>query len=98
MLINTGGDVRQVIGNSIIYFLIGPAFGVFIMRSAVISQYSYFAEASLNKIENILDYKEMHYGNKSGDDISLEFKNVSFAYEDNTVVDDISFKVKKVKQ
>lgn len=95
MLINTGGDVRQVIGNSIIYFLIGPAFGVFIMRSAVISQYSYFAEASLNKIENILDYKEMHYGNKSGYDISLEFKNVSFAYEDNTVVDDISFKVKK---
>lgn len=49
MLINTGGDVRQVIGNSIIYFLIGPAFGVFNMRSAVISQYSYFAEASLNK-------------------------------------------------
>ncbi|MBO0251402.1 ABC transporter ATP-binding protein, partial [Escherichia coli] len=65
------------------------------MRSAVISQYSYFAQASLNKIENILDYKEMHYGNKSGNDISLEFKNVSFAYEDNTVVDDISIKVKK---
>lgn len=95
MLINTGGDVRQVIGNSIIYFLIGPAFGVFIMRSAVISQYSYFAEVSLDKIDNILDYEEMDYGNKSGDEVSLEFKNVSFAYDNNTVVDNVSFTVKK---
>ena len=95
LLINNGGDIRQVIGNSIIYFLIGPAFGVFIMRSAVIAQYSYFAEVSLDKIDDILDYKEMDYGNKSGDEISLEFKNVSFAYEDNLVVDDVSFNVKK---
>ncbi len=95
MLINTGGDVRKVVGNSIIYFLIGPAFGVFIMRSAVISQYGYFAEVSLDKIENILDYKEMNYGNKSNKEVSLEFKNVSFAYEDNTVVDNVSFSVKK---
>lgn len=95
MLINTGGDVRQVIGNSIIYFLIGPAFGVFIMRSAVISQYSYFAEVSLDKIDYILEYKEMNYGNKSGDEVSLEFKNVSFAYDNNTVVDNVSFTVKK---
>lgn len=95
IFINTGGDVRQVIGNSIIYFLIGPTFGVFIMRSAVISQYSYFAESSLNKIENILDYKEMHYGDKSGEEVSLEFKDVSFAYDDNKVVDNVSFSVKK---
>lgn len=95
MLINTGGDVRQVMGNSVIYFLIGPAFGVFLMRSAVIAQYSYFAEVSLDKIDHILDYREMDYGKKSGDEAGLEFKNVSFAYGDHTVVDNVSFTVKR---
>ena len=37
----------------------------------------------------------MDYGNKSGDEVSLEFKNVSFAYDNNTVVDNVSFTVKK---
>lgn len=95
MYINTGGDIRQVVGNSIIYFLIGPAFGIFIMRSAIISQYAYFAEASLNKIDDILNYKDMEYGNKSGGEVDLEFKNVSFAYDGNLVVDNVSFRVKK---
>lgn len=28
MLFTTGGDMRQVLGNSVIYLLIGPVFGV----------------------------------------------------------------------
>ncbi len=40
--------------DSIIYFLIGPIFRiVLIMRTATISQYLYFAELALDKIEDI---------------------------------------------
>lgn len=90
-----GADIRLVLGNSIIYFLIGPAFGTFIMRSAVIAQYMYFAETALNKIDDLLDYKDMEYGKKASDEIGLEFKNVSFSYGEEKVLDNISFSVNK---
>ena len=90
-----GGGVKNVVANSTIYFLIGPAFGGFIMKSATIAQYKYFAENAIKKIDNLLDYKEMEYGEKFSDEASIEFKNVSFAYSDNNVLDDISFNVKK---
>ena len=35
------------------------------------------------------------YGNKTSSDVGIEFKNVSFSYEDENVLDDISFKVNK---
>ena len=99
LLISKGGDIRQVIGNSVIYFLIGPAFGTFIMRSAVIAQYKYFAESALDKIDDVLDYEDIEYGDRTGDGtgdkISLEFRNVSFAYEKDTVVEEVSFTVKQ---
>ncbi len=37
----------------LIYFLIGPTFAIFIMRTATITQFSYFAELALDKIENV---------------------------------------------
>lgn len=95
LLINNGFDVRTVIANSIIYFLIGPTFGIYIMRTAVIAQYSYFAESALNKIDGILDYKEMDYGNNTSNDNTIEFRNVSFSYAENPIINDISFKVEK---
>lgn len=95
LMISHGGDLRQVVGNSVIYFLIGPAFGIFIMRSAVIAQYSYFAETALNKIDDVLDYQEMTYGDQKNDAIDLEFKDVSFGYGEKKVLDHVSFSVKK---
>lgn len=95
LLISNGGDIRLALGNSIIYFLIGPAFGTFIMRSAVIAQYTYFAESALNKIDDLLDYESMEYGNKSSDEVGLEFKNVSFSYGNEKVLDNVSFTVNK---
>lgn len=89
------GDARQVIANSIIYFLIGPAFGGFIMKSATIAQYSYFAENALNRIDNLLIHKPFEYGLKNIENSSIEFKNVSFGYDEKLVLDDISFEVKK---
>lgn len=95
LLIKFQGNVSITVANSVIYFLIGPSLAVFIMRTAAIAQYSYFAELALDKIENILDYKDFVYGDKTSTEAGIEFKGVSFAYDEKKVLDDISFKVSK---
>ena len=95
LLINNGGDIRTILGNSVIYLLIGPAFGTFIFRSAAIGQYRYFAEAALDRIDEILKYDDISYGQEKNEEGELEFKNVSFSYGNEKVLDNVSFKVNK---
>ena len=95
LLIKFNGNLSNVVADSVIYFLIGPTFAVFIMRSATITQFSYFAELALNKIENILEFDDFMYGDKTSSDVGIEFKNVSFSYGGENVLDTISFKVNK---
>ena len=95
LLMNNGGDIRTTLGNSVIYLLIGPAFGTYIFRSAAIGQYKYFAETALDRIDDILDYKDITYGQAENESGELEFKNVSFSYGKEKVLDNISFKVNK---
>ena len=95
LLIKCNGNLSNVVADSVIYFLIGPTFAVFIMRSATITQFSYFAELALNKIENILEFDDFMYGDKTSSDVGIEFKNVSFSYGGENVLDTISFKVNK---
>ncbi|ETS91490.1 ABC transporter, ATP-binding protein, partial [Fusobacterium sp. CM21] len=94
-LMNNGGDIRTTLGNSVIYLLIGPAFGTYIFRSAAIGQYKYFAETALDRIDDILDYKDITYGQAENESGELEFKNVSFSYSKEKVLDNISFKINK---
>ena len=98
LLIKFNGNLANVVANSVIYFLIGPIFVVFIMRTATIKQFSYFAELALDKIENILEYDDFIYGDKTSSDVGIEFKNVSFSYGEENVLDNISFKVKRGEQ
>ena len=95
LLMNNGGDIRTTLGNSVIYLLIGPAFGTYIFRSAAIGQYKYFAKTALDRIDDILDYKDITYGQAENESGELEFKNVSFSYGKDKVLDNISFKVNK---
>ena len=95
LLINNGGDIRTILGNSVIYLLIGPAFGTFIFRSAAIGQYRYFAETALDRIDEILKYDDISYGQEKNEEGELEFKNVSFSYGNEKVLDNVSFKVNK---
>ena len=95
LLIKCNGNFSNLVADSVIYFLIGPTFAVFIMRSATITQFSYFAELALNKIENILEFDDFMYGDKTSSDVGIEFKNVSFSYGGENVLDSISFKVNK---
>lgn len=98
LLIKFNGNLANVVANSVIYFLIGPIFAVFIMRTATIKQFSYFAELALDKIENILEYDDFIYGDKTSSDAGIEFKNVSFSYGEENVLDNISFKVERGEQ
>ena len=98
LLIKFNGNLANVVANSVIYFLIGPIFAVFIMRTATIKQFSYFAELALDKIENILEYDDFIYGDKTSFDVGIEFKNVSFSYGEEIVLDNISFKVERGEQ
>lgn len=95
LLIKFNGNLANVVANSVIYFLIGPTFAIFIMRTATITQFSYFAELALDKIENILEFDDFVYGDKTSSDAGIEFKDVSFSYGDENVLDNISFKVNK---
>lgn len=94
-LIGRGEDVRMVLGNSIIYLLLGPVLGMFVMRTTTITQFSFFAVTAMDKIDNMLDYEELSYGEASEAADGLEFKNVTFSYKDEKVLDNISFKVNK---
>lgn len=93
LLIGRGEEIRTVLGNSIIYLLLGPTFGMFIMRSTTITQFSFFATTALDNINNILDYEELSYGEKQDFSEGLEFKNVSFSYGDEKILDQVSFRV-----
>ncbi len=95
LLIKFNGNLSDVVADSVIYFLIGPTFAIFIMRTATITQFSYFAELALDKIENILEYDDFIYGDKTSSDVGIEFKNVSFSYGGEDVLDNISFQVNK---
>ena len=95
LLIKFNGNLSDVVADSVISFLIGPTFAIFIMRTATITQFSYFAELALDKIENILEYDDFIYGDKTSSDVGIEFKNVSFSYGGEDVLDNISFQVNK---
>ncbi len=54
---------------------------------------------SVDRINSILEYKvsdEIIYGVHNNDDITgiIEFKNVSFAYKDKNIINNLSFKIK----
>lgn len=98
LLIKFNGNLANVVADSVIYFLIGPTFAIFIMRTSTITQFSYFAELALDKIENILEYDDFIYGDKTSSEVGIEFKNVSFSYGEENVLDNISFKVKRGEQ
>lgn len=93
MMISKGADMREILGNSVIYMLIGPTFSIFLMRTAYIQQFMYMAGLSLDKIEEILDYESFSYGQKNSDRDTIEFRNVSFSYGEDSVLNNISFKV-----
>lgn len=73
-----GSDVRDIVGHSVIYLLVGPTFCLFLMRSAQVQQQAYLASLALNKIDALLTCEPLRSGQYEGTAATLEFRNVSF--------------------
>ena len=95
VMMANGSDVRDIVGHSVIYLLVGPTFCLFLMRSAQVQQQAYLASLALNKIDALLTCEPLRSGQYEGTAATLEFRNVSFAYDNEPVVQNISFRVQK---
>ncbi len=98
-LIGRGQSVSLVLTDFIFYILISPMFTTLLMRSMYFQQNIMIAEQAIDRLDDLLDYKSMHYSKTQREikNNSLEFKNVTFSYEgsDKPAVDKISFKLNK---
>jgi len=97
LLIGRGENIYLVVADFIFYILISPIFTVLLMKSMHFQQNIMIAEQAIDRLDSLLDYKNMTYNN-DGENIKkydLEFKNVVFSYENSgkPALDDISFKL-----
>ncbi len=98
-ILTSEGDTEVLLSNYIFYLLVLPNFIMIIMRSALFQRNSKHAEAALDRIEDVLNFENLVYPEKSKPltTYDIEFKNVVFAYpgSDTNAVDGVSFTVKE---
>ncbi|MFZ7104908.1 MAG: ABC transporter ATP-binding protein [Peptococcaceae bacterium] len=96
-LIGRSENIPLVLTDFIFYLLISPTFTLLLMKSMYFQQNTMIAEQAIDRLDNLLDYPQMSYGENTGsiEQYSLEFKNVVFSYEgsDKRALDKISFKL-----
>lgn len=92
-----GTNIADIIIALVFVMLISPQLSIYMMQSAKISQSVNMAKISMDKMEKILEYKDIEFGNEviNSNKCNIEFKNVSFAYDKNKVLDNVSFTVKQ---
>lgn len=91
-----GGNVTvEIIAAFILYMMIGPQLSSYMMQSAKVGQSIQQAKLGMAKINQLLESSDLKYGTQefTNKDTSIEFKNVSFAYEKDSVLKNITFKV-----
>lgn len=89
-----GEDAFELLTKSVFYVCFcGLIFAAF-MKIMYVSMYQFQATSSVQKIEDLfakMQEKKLQYGNiNSMDKFDVEFKNVSFGYEDKMVIEDLS--------
>ncbi len=95
-LIGGGGNIPLVLTDYVFYLCVSPIFTTLLMRSMYFQQNTLIAEQAIDRLDNLLDYQVMSYGNnKSINNYSLEFKDVAFSYESGgkRAIDKISFQL-----
>ncbi len=97
LFIIKNGNISQVLTDFLFYILIAPHFTLLFMKSMYFQNYSAIAMQAMDRFDNILNYPEMKFEKESRKilNFTLEFKDVSFAYEgaNSNAIEKISFKV-----
>ncbi len=97
-LINSGGNIGDILSNFILYLLIAPQFGMTMMRSMYFAMNKDIASQAIDRFNDLFVYLEMTYPENgvSFKEQDIEFKDVVFSYgDDKNAVDGISFKIAK---
>ncbi len=98
LMIGNGNNIALVIENFIFYLLVSPIFTTLLMKSMHFQQNSMIAKQAIDRLDELMNYPEMYFFSKSSQKIkeySLEFKNVSFAYNkaNKKAIQGINFKL-----
>ena len=98
LMIGNGNNIALVIANFIFYLLVSPIFTTLLMKSMHFQQNGMIAKQAIDRLDELMNYPEMYFFSKSSQEInehSIEFKNVSFAYNgaDKNAIEGINFKL-----
>ena len=100
-MINSSGNYAGVLVDLLLYVLITPVFANSIMKSMYLSQALGNAREAVNRIENLLDYRELENPQNPQPitAYSVDFKNVSFSYpgSQKKAIDGVSFSIPQGK-
>ncbi len=101
LMINSSGNYAGVLVDLLLYVLITPVFANSIMKSMYLSQALGNAREAVNRIENLLDYRELENPQNPQPitAYSVDFKNVSFSYpgSQKKAIDGVSFSIPQGK-
>ncbi len=93
------GNLQSAMADFVFYIIIIPSFAALIMKSMYFQQEATIAKQSIDRIEDLLNYKAMVFKevDQELEDSSLLFDNVTFKYPEakNEAVKNVSFEVKK---
>ncbi|GAU75840.1 ABC transporter ATP-binding protein [Fusibacter sp. 3D3] len=96
-LVGRGDQLSLVLTDFVFYILISPIFTTLLMKSMHFQQNIMIAEQAIDRLDHLLEYKNMSYSEPSSriKNYDLEFKEVAFSYEgsDKRAIDKISFKL-----
>lgn len=96
------GDTKEFLSKFMFYAAFNGVILISFMKIMYVGMYIFQADGCIAKIENIFDEmakEKLSSGNMDKmDGGDIEFKNVTFGYEDSMVLKDLSFKLKEGKQ
>ena len=94
-------DLREHLAKFLFYALFNGVLYLALNKVMYVSMYIYQASACIEKIEDLfkeMDNKKLSSGHKETiDNASIAFKNVSFSYEDQKIIDHLSFQLEENK-
>lgn len=101
ILINRGVDILLIAIECIFFALIAGNIFTSFMKIMYTAMYDYHAQDTVDKLETLfskMDEKKLEYGTiEEMSDFDIEFKNVSFKYDEDYVIQNLSLKLEAGK-